>query len=232
MTFSDLYVILAVVVLEGLLSVDNALVNASLAVQLPAKLQKRAILFGLGAGALLRVVALFAASLIIQFAWVKLVGAGYLVYLGVKHLFFTKHEGKCKSKDECQNRFWAVVVSITLADIAFSLDNVVAAVGMSPKMSVVIIGVLAGIITMAFATQLVSMLVRRYPMLAGAAYVIVALIGVTIFMDELLGVTIHETQKFLGIISIVGLTVAYEEVRMLRTRRLSQHKVDQQTLTA
>lgn len=216
MNTSDLSVILSIIVLEGLLSVDNALVNASLASSLPRGEQKKAIRFGIGAGAILRLVALLFASLIIRFPVVKIIGAGYLVYLMVKHLCFASNG---KGHGVAKTNLKSVIGSIALADIAFSLDNVVAAVGMSPKITVVVIGVMAGIVTMIFATQLVVIIMRRYPMLEKTAYAIVGFVGMSIFSEEIIHFNIGESARFTCIICAVLATACVEETRIFTQKK-------------
>lgn len=210
MNLSDLSMVSSIVVLEGLLSVDNALVNAGLASSLPREEQKKAIRFGIVAGALFRLVALCCCAVVIRYPFVKLAGAAYLVYLMVKHLCFARNGTGC-GQSKCSLR--SVIMSIAFADIAFSLDNVVAAVGMSPKMPVVIIGVMAGIVTMMFATELVVILMRRYPLLEKTAYAIVGFIGIAIFSEELAHISVTDSGKFFCILGAVFATILWEEFR-------------------
>lgn len=211
MSTSDLAVVVSIVVMEGLLSVDNALVNASLAAKLPREKQRRALCLGIGAGALMRLAALFAASFIVRYPAVKLIGAGYLVGLAVQHLCYTKHGGNGAAKKGGED-FRGVVVNIMLADLAFSLDNVVAAVGMSPKFPIVVTGVAAGIIVMLFATQIVAMLMRRYPLLERTAYAIVGFVGATIIAGHF-GREMPEETRLLIIIGAVIGTACVEEAK-------------------
>ncbi len=216
MNMSDLSVVFSIIMMEGLLSVDNALVNASLAAKLPREKQRRALCLGIGAGALMRLVALALVAWVIKYPAVKLIGAGYLVGLAVQHLCF-KHGGNGATKKSGEN-FKGVVASIMLADIAFSLDNVVAAVGMSPKFPVVVIGVVAGIIVMLFATQIVAVLMRRYPFLERTAYAIVGFVGATI-ISEHFHHGISESTRFLIIIGAVIGTAYVEEVRIFTQKK-------------
>src|SRR5215207_6675020 len=84
--FSGLSVIAALVVLEGLLSVDNVLGIAALARELPAAQQKRSIRIGLFLAYFFRVVALFVAGWLATNTWVRWLGAGYLIWLMSSHL--------------------------------------------------------------------------------------------------------------------------------------------------
>lgn len=88
----DLVVILLLVLLEGMLSIDNALVLGLLAKRVPKPLQKRALTYGLVGAFVFRILAVATASYLLKWRIVKLFGGGYLVYIAVKHLFFESQE--------------------------------------------------------------------------------------------------------------------------------------------
>lgn len=93
-TFSnkDLFVILLLVLLEGLLSIDNALVLGLLASRVPKPLQGRALTYGLVGAFVFRFIAVATAQYLLEWHIVKLIGGGYLIYIAVKHLFFESQE--------------------------------------------------------------------------------------------------------------------------------------------
>src|SRR5690349_12191816 len=82
---SDLLTIALLVALEGLLSADNAMVLAVLALGLPKPQQRKALRYGIAGAFAFRTVATLAAAYLIRLGWVKLVGAGYLLYLSYRH---------------------------------------------------------------------------------------------------------------------------------------------------
>ena len=88
----DLAVIGLLVVLEGVLSIDNALVLGLLAKRLPKRQQGKALTYGLVGALVFRIVAIATASYLLRWRIVKLLGGGYLVYVAVKHFFFTEHD--------------------------------------------------------------------------------------------------------------------------------------------
>lgn len=88
----DLAVIGLLVVLEGVLSIDNALVLGLLAKRLPEHQRSRALTYGLVGAFVFRLIAIATASLLMQWRIVKLLGGGYLVFIAVKHLFFESQE--------------------------------------------------------------------------------------------------------------------------------------------
>jgi predicted tellurium resistance membrane protein TerC len=91
-TNHDIVVILLLVLLEGVLSIDNALVLGLLAKRVPKPLQKRALTYGLIGAFVFRVIAIATASYLLKWRIVKLLGGGYLVYIAIKHLFFESKE--------------------------------------------------------------------------------------------------------------------------------------------
>src|SRR4051812_11860760 len=84
----DLIIVGLLVVLEGVLSIDNALVLGLLARRLPKRLRPRALSYGLIGAFVFRVIAIFIAGFLLTWRLPKLIGGGYLVYMAIRHLFF------------------------------------------------------------------------------------------------------------------------------------------------
>lgn len=90
--WNDLAIVGLLVLLEGVLSIDNALVLGLLAKRLPKSQQKKALTYGLVGAFVFRLIAIGMASKLLEWRIVKLFGGGYLVYIAVKHLFFESKE--------------------------------------------------------------------------------------------------------------------------------------------
>src|SRR6476661_6764787 len=90
---SDLATVGLLVVLEGLLSADNALVVAVMILGLPRRQQKQALRYGLLGAFAFRIIATLLAVYLIRIAWVKLIGGLYLLYLTYSHFFGYREEG-------------------------------------------------------------------------------------------------------------------------------------------
>src|SRR5437763_3235147 len=88
----DLVIVALLVVLEGVLSIDNALVLGLLARRLPKRLQRKALTYGLIGAFVFRFASIGAAAWLLRWRWVKLLGGGYLVFIAVRHLFFESKE--------------------------------------------------------------------------------------------------------------------------------------------
>jgi YkoY family integral membrane protein len=185
--------ILTLVVLEGLLSADNALVLAVMVRHLPKREQKLALRYGIWGAFVFRFIAVIFAATLLDYWQLKVVGGLYLLYLAVSRLAFGEPEQGAGHASRFGSGFWGTVVGVELADIAFSIDSILAAVamttglpdhlnqkqflGLSVKLWVVYIGGVLGIITMRFVAGLFLILLKRFSGLAAGAYVLVAWIG-------------------------------------------------------
>jgi YkoY family integral membrane protein len=180
--FGDIGTVAFLVLLEALLSADNALVLAILVRHLPKELQKKALLYGLGGAFALRTAAILLAAFIISFWWLQLLGALYLLYLPIKHFIDTGREEGASGRRKMG--FWATVVYLNIVDTAFALDSVIVAVAVvdtvrhPDKLWVVIAGAIIGIVILRFAANYFIRLLEKYPMLDHVAYGLVGWAGV------------------------------------------------------
>jgi YkoY family integral membrane protein len=216
--FSDLITIGLLVVLEGLLSADNALVLAILVLGLPRHQQRKALRYGILGAFGFRILATLLAVHLLAVAWVKLLGGLYLLYLSWKHFF--GHTGGSEERRAIQparpwlglSAFWATVVKVELTDIVFAVDSILVAVAMSNKLWVIITGGLLGIITMRLVIGQLLVVVRRYPALVDGAFVIIAWVGIKLLVEYLhsIGLVPFEISKWLSFgLIIVIFTIAF-----------------------
>jgi YkoY family integral membrane protein len=186
--FHDFLTIGLLVVLEGLLSADNALVLAMLVLGLPRREQQKALRYGIAGAFVFRIIAVLLAINLIQLTVVKLVGALYLIYLAYQH-FFSGHNASDRRQVRAArpalglSAFWATVVKVELTDLVFAVDSILVAVAMSPKTWVVITGGVLGIVAMRLVIGKLLALVRRYPALVDGAFVIVAWVGLKLLLE-------------------------------------------------
>ncbi len=210
----DLVVVLILVVLEALLSLDNALVLGLLARKLPPKLRSRALSYGLIGAFVFRLGAVVAAAWLLEWRIVKLLGGLYLVYIAIKHLFFEKHtKGKKHldphGSDANENTagtgvevaaespgtlaFWMVVGSIELTDVAFAIDSILAGIALvgpgdpklrwHPKLWVIFVGGIIGVMMMRFAAIGVIKLIEKFPRFELSGYLMVCVVGLKLCLD-------------------------------------------------
>jgi YkoY family integral membrane protein len=213
---ADIFTIGMLVLLEGLLSADNALVLAILVLGLPRDQQARALRYGIAGAFAFRIIAILLASVLMEVAWVKLVGGLYLGYLSWAH--FARPEGESRTDVPRATAafgltaFWATVARVELVDVAFSVDSILVAVALSPKLWVVVTGGLLGIVMMRLVAGRMIELIRRYPALADGAFIIIAWVAIKLVAEyahdlHLVDWQIPKTIS-LGLIAII-FTISY-----------------------
>jgi len=184
-TSHDLFLVGLLVFLEGILSVDNALVLAILAKHLPKDQQRKALTYGLVGAFVFRFLALFLVTSLVKWTWVKFVGGGYLLYIGIKHLIKGEDPAGEAGAKVAGAGFWKTVVVIELTDIAFAVDSILAAVALTNKLWVIFTGGVLGIILMRFAANAFIKLIERFPQLERTAYLLVTVIGTKVIVEGL-----------------------------------------------
>lgn len=234
-----IYIILQVIFLEGILSIDNAAVLGAMVSVLPKSeivpwpgplkflgppvhrllggQRPAALKVGLLGAYLGRALMLVMASFVIRNHFLKILGAGYLIKLAFENL------GEPEPGEEEQTRarsvegkdFWSVVLAVELADLAFSLDNVVAVVALSDNLYIVMFGVAIGIITMRFAAGVFTWMIAKEPILKAGAYIVVFNIGTELLLSEWAHIEFSAPVKFMISAGTLIVAVVYARVRIL-----------------
>ena len=200
---ADFLTIGLLILLEGALSADNALVLAVLVLSLPREQQTRALRYGILGAFAFRIIATLFAVQLISWSWVKLAGGLYLLYLPWKH--FSGHDSSGAPKPVTRmlglSAFWSTVVRVELTDIVFAIDSILVAVAMSRKAWVIVTGGILGILAMRLLIGQLLGIVQRYPAIVDGAYVIVAWVGVKLLIEYFhsIGLIAWEVPRWLSI---------------------------------
>jgi YkoY family integral membrane protein len=208
---TSLAIIGNLILIESLLSVDNAAVLATMVMDLPEKERNKALKYGIWGAYIFRGLAMIFASILITIWWLKPIGGLYLLYLvwdwwkgkqtpeKEDDLIDKKSNWLYKITVGSLGNFWATVCLVELMDMAFSIDNVFAAVAFTPNIILVCFGVFIGILAMRFIAQWFVRLMEKYSFLETAAFVVIAILGIKLtlsliehFMPE------SPLSKFLG----------------------------------
>lgn len=194
-----LLVALNLVLIESLLSIDNAAVLAAMVKDLPDKEANKALKYGIFGAFLFRGLALFFVGLLMKVIWLKIAGGAYLLYLTFD--FFKKDWGSVEQIGEEDaeaapeegklsgffkrtiGAFWGTVALVEVMDLAFSIDNVFAAVALTKNMWVIIGAVCVGILAMRFVAQRFVSLMRTYPFLEKLTFIVIGLLGVKLVVS-------------------------------------------------
>lgn len=215
---SDWMLILTLVIMECLLSVDNAVVLAAQTKQLPTeKEQQKSLVYGLWGAYIFRFIIIGLGTFLIHMQWIKILGAAYLLYLAISHLIKLKkgepeehvevHQTKAKSS---KGLFWKVVISIELMDIVFSIDSVLASLAVSPNPVVILIGGMIGILSMRGIAEVIAKLMEKIPELETMAYVLIIIIAIKLFLSiPSIGIEMPTTLFFVIVMGVIAITIAY-----------------------
>ncbi|MCJ8008724.1 TerC family protein [Lederbergia wuyishanensis] len=196
------WVLIVLIFLEGLLSADNALVLAIMAKHLPEKQRKKAINIGLLLAFIFRIGAIFIISFLFHVWQVQAIGAAYLIFIALKHLL-----KRDKNREKKGKSYALTVTQIALADIAFAIDSILAAVALvialpdtpmfqiggmdGAKFIVILLGAIAGLIVIRFAAGFFVKILTKRPSLETAAMLIVGWVGVKLLMHTLAHPALH-----------------------------------------
>ena len=192
------WVLLVLIGLEGLLAADNAVVLAVMVKHLPPKERKKALFYGLVGAFVFRIGSLFLISFLVNVWQVQAIGAAYLLFIAASHLYkqYAKKDELYEKPLEAKkgSSFWMTVVKVELADIAFAIDSMLAAVVLAKTLPhtgwfnvggidggqfiVMFLGGFIGVIIMRFAAHKFVDLLQKRPTLETAAFVIVGWVGV------------------------------------------------------
>jgi len=234
-------VVLALILIEGLLSVDNALAIAAMASHLPVEQRKTAMNIGYAGAYGFRIVALFTAEFIMGNHWLMLGGSLYLVWLMCAHFAGQKDAAPAAGEvvNVAHHSFASTIAMIAFLDLSLSFDNVVAAVAFARDSKVLVyVGVTLGIITLRLVAGYCIKLLERQPWLEHTAFLLVGFVGLLLgfelywdhsvkqvvelggfkFISEAAGhYHLAKAVKFSGIIGILLLHLAYEKQPVVKT---------------
>lgn len=192
---ASLAIIGNLIIIESLLSVDNAAVLATMVMDLPKEQRNKALKYGIWGAYIFRGLAMIFAAVLIKIWWLKPVGGLYLLYL-----VFDWYKGKqteTKEDDLIDKKsnwlyrvtvgslgtFWATVCLVELMDMAFSIDNVFAAVAFTPNIILVCLGVFIGIFAMRFIATWFVKLMEKYTFLETAAFIVIGILGIKLTLS-------------------------------------------------
>lgn len=191
--------IFQLVILEGLLSFDNALALAALVTgRLTHPLdRKRALLWGIWGAYVIRVGIVFVGVWLMKHEWIKLLAGIYLIWLAVSELFIKKGEEEAETVDADGKKVskageplraswqlvWKTILAVELMDLMFSIDSIAVALAVSDERWVLISGAILGILMMRIAASYFVKLIDRFPALVPTAFILVGLAGIKVIVE-------------------------------------------------
>jgi YjbE family integral membrane protein len=185
-----------IIVINLLLSGDNAVVIALACRNLPVGLRKKGILFGVGGAIVLRIVLTFFAVSLLALPYLKLVGALLLLWIGIK-LIVPEEEHSAVSI-QTDTRLLGAVKTILIADLVMSLDNVLGvAAAAKGNVPLLVFGLVISIPIITWSSQLVLKLIDRFPLIINAGGALLGYVAGEMLVGEALFESLVETRHYL-----------------------------------
>lgn len=151
-----------IIMIDLLLSGDNAVVIALACRNLPRGQRKQGIFYGVVGAIILRVVLTFFAVSLFSLPYLKLIGALLLIWIGIK-LIQPEQEEHGEGNIKSDTHLWGAVKTIIIADFVMSLDNVLGVAGAAHGNAMLLIfGLLVSIPLIAWSSQLVLKLIDHF----------------------------------------------------------------------
>ncbi|MCE2713001.1 MAG: DUF475 domain-containing protein [Cryomorphaceae bacterium] len=180
---------LSIILLEVILSFDNAAVLAVMVKDLEPEQQKKALRYGIIGAYVFRGLSLFLLEYILSVWWLKPIGGVYLLWMASNHFLSIYKKNQLDTDNIRTNRvfqkveklfgmFWTTVIAVEFVDLVFSVDNVFAVVAYTNNFYLICAGVFIGIIAMRYVAQYFTVLINRYPFLEHLAFMVIAILGI------------------------------------------------------
>jgi YkoY family integral membrane protein len=201
-----LFLVLGILLLEVILSFDNAAVLATMVKDLPEDQQKKALRYGIVGAYVFRGVALVLVEHILSIWWLKPLGGMYLLWMAFNHFFIKEKDSEEEVEDVKKSAFykytvgwlgifWSTVIAVEFMDIVFSIDNIFAVVAYTPNIYLICAGVFIGILAMRYVAQYFVVLMERFPYLEQSAFIVIGILGVKLCFSVL----VHFNKDFIWI---------------------------------
>ena len=185
-----------IIMIDLLLSGDNAVVIALACRNLPLEQRKKGIMFGVLGAIVLRIVLTFFAVSLLSLPYLKLVGALLLIWIGIKLILPEDEHNEDSIKAD--TRLFGAVKTIIIADLVMSLDNVLGvAAAAKGNVSLLVFGLLISIPLIAWSSQLVLKLIDRFPLIIYAGGALLGYVAGEMLVSEVLFANVMEARHYL-----------------------------------
>ncbi len=191
-SWSEILTLLPIlIILELLLSADNAIALASLTKTLDkAKDRSKALNIGITISLVLRILLILLSSFLLKYLFIRIFAGLYLIYLFISNIFLSNGQSDLDNVNEksVKNnlKFFKVVALLSVTDFAFSIDSITTAVAISDQYILIIIGALIGVIALRFTSEIFLRLLEYFIRLERAGYVAIFIIGIKLILNTLI----------------------------------------------
>ena len=191
-SWSEILTLLPIlIILEILLSADNAIALASLTKSLKnSEDRTRALNIGITISLILRIFLILLSAFLLKYLIIRILAGLYLIYLFFSNVFFkSKNYSDEEIKKDYSNfnkiNFIKVVALLSVTDLAFSIDSITTAVAISDQYILVVTGAVIGVIALRFTSEIFLRLIEYFTRLEMAGYVAILIIGSKLILNTI-----------------------------------------------
>lgn len=162
------------VLIEAILSIDNAAILTTMVSHLNKEDRKKALKYGIIGAYIFRIISLFFASVIMKMWLLKIIGGSYLIYLGINHFISKKRTFIFLNKNF---KVWKTIIYIEIIDILFSIDNILGVLSYSNNTLLIVLGIFISLYLIRISTIKILRFKKIYSSLEKSAFIIIILLG-------------------------------------------------------
>ena len=206
-SWSEILTLLPIlIILELLLSADNAIALASLTKSLDSPLlRSKALNIGIIISLLFRIFLILLSNILLKFIIIRVFAGLYLIYLFISNIFFRSKSDTQESNNDNNNKnikFLRIVALLSLTDFAFSIDSITTAVAISDQYILIIFGAIIGVLALRFTSGIFLRLLEKFLRLETAGYIAILIVGIKLLLNTLITETILPDYYFYVLILI------------------------------
>jgi len=188
MIIDHIIIFIEIVLIDLVLAGDNAIIIGMVASQFDKKLRKKIIFWGIGAAIALRIIFTFITAYLLQIDGLKAIGGLLLLYIAYKlYRDIIRNEASKDQKIKRDNStFFKAIMTITIADVSMSLDNVLGVAGAAGQHYILLVfGLILSILLMATAANIISKLVKKHNWIAWLGLLAILVVALQLIYSDL-----------------------------------------------
>ena len=178
-----------IVFIDLVLAGDNAIIIGMVASQFDSKLRKKIIFWGIGAAIILRIIFTLITAYLLQIDGLRLIGGLLLLYISYrlyKDVISNQDSNEQAIKAD-QSNFFKAILTVIIADVSMSLDNVLGVAGAAKDHYVLLVfGLILSIILMATVANVISKWIKKYKWIGWLGLVAIMVVAVKLIYSDLL----------------------------------------------
>ncbi len=189
-SWSEILTLLPIlIILELLLSADNAIALASLTKSLDSPLlRSKALNIGITISLLFRIFLILLSNILLKFIIIRIFAGLYLIYLFISNVFYSSESDTQDSDNDKSNnnfKFLKIVALLSFTDFAFSIDSITTAVAISDQYILIIFGAIIGVLALRFTSGIFLSLLEKFLRLETAGYIAILIVGIKLLLNTL-----------------------------------------------